>query len=149
MKKFSWGTGITIVIVFFLIFTIVQVVLIHKYVNYDLVEDEYYSAEIKYQSQIEKVKRTNELSQSLNIKLNKDFIEFDFPTIFQSDKINGIITFYKPSDELLDRKQDIMLNSENKMLFVTDELSPGLWKAKVNWQVEGIEYYNEKLLMVP
>jgi len=93
MKKISWGTGITIVIVFFLIFTIVQVLIIHFYVDYDLVERDYYSAEIKYQSQIEKVNRTNELGQSLNIKIDKDFIEFDFPTIFQSDKISGMITF--------------------------------------------------------
>jgi len=149
MKKISWGTGITIVIVFFLIFTIVQVLIIHFYVDYDLVERDYYSAEIKYQSQIEKVNRTNELGQSLNIKIDKDFIEFDFPTIFQSDKISGMITFYKPSDDLLDKNQPIMLNKENKMLFVTSQLSTGLWKVKANWQVEEIEYYNEKLIMVP
>jgi len=60
-----------------------------------------------------------------------------------------MITFYKPSDDLLDKNQPIMLNKENKMLFVTSQLSTGLWKVKVNWQVEEIEYYNEKLIMVP
>ena len=87
MKKISWGTGITIVIVVFLLFTILQVLIIHFYVDYDLVEQDYYSAEIKYQSQIEKVNRTNELGQSLNIKIDKDFIEFDFPTIFHLIKL--------------------------------------------------------------
>ncbi len=149
MKKFSWGTGITIVIVVFLIVTILQVVVIHYWVDYDLVEEDYYAAEIAYQSQIDKVKRTNNLPEQLSIKLNSTNIEFNFPTIFESNKISGFITYYKPSDDLLDKKQTILLNEQNKMSFNTSELSTGLWKVKVNWAVEGVEYFTEQLLMVP
>ena len=149
MKKISWGTGITIVIVLFLIVAIGQAIAISVFIDYDLVEEEYYEAEINYQSQIEKVERTNALPDALKIKLTNQFIEFDFPSIFENKTISGFINFYKPSDDLLDKTQAVKLNDENKMYFSTNELTTGLWKVKVNWKVDRIEYYNEKLLMVP
>jgi len=149
MKKISWGTGITIVIILFLFVTIGQAIAIHTFIDYDLVEEEYYEAEIKYQLQIEKLERTNALSEALIIKLSNQFIELDFPSIFEDKAITGFINFYKPSDDLLDKIQAVKLDDENKMYFSTNELTTGLWKVKVNWEVERIEYYNEKLLMVP
>ncbi len=149
MKKISWGTGISIVIILFLIITIGQAIAIHVFIDYDLVEEEYYEAEINYQSQIEKMERTNALPEALKIKLINQFIEFDFPSIFGDKTITGFINFYKPSDDLLDKTQAVKLSDENKMYFSTNELTTGLWKVKVNWEVSGIEYYNEKLLMVP
>lgn len=149
MKKISWGTGIAIVIVLFLIITIGQAIAIHVFIDYDLVEEEYYEAEIKYQFQIEKVKRTNALPDALKIKLTKEFIQFDFPSIFKNTTINGDINFYKPSDDLLDKTQAIKLNEENTMYFSTKELSSGLWKIKIDWAVNEVQYYNEKIIMVP
>ena len=151
MKKFklNWGTGITIVIISFLVITIGQVVFIHKTIDYDLVEEEYYEAEIQFQTQIEKVKRTNALPEKLNVKLIDDFVEFNFPTMFESNSVGGIINFYKPSDDLLDKAEDIKLDSDNKMFFGYDQLSPGLWKIKINWSVNDLQYYNEKIVMLP
>ncbi len=147
--KFNWGTGITIVIILFLVITIGQVVFIHKTIDYDLVDEEYYKAEIEYQTQIEKVKRTNELPEKLNIKLLDKFIEFNFPLMFSSNSIGGIINFYKPSDDLLDKMESIKLDEKNKMFFPYDQLSSGLWKIKINWSVDSVEYYNEKIVMLP
>jgi len=149
MKKISWGTGIAIVIVVFLLFTILQVLIIHFYVDYDLVEQDYYSAEIKYQTQIDKINRTNQLPEQLSIKLTLNTVEFSFPTFFGQEKVSGVISYYKPSDDLLDKKQTINLNNENKMFLNINELSSGLWKIKVDWAVSGVEYFNDKLIMVP
>ena len=149
MKKISWGTGISIVIILFLIVTIGQAIAIHIFIDYDLVEEEYYEAEIKYQTHIDKIARTNALPEVLDIKLTNQFVEFDFPSIFEDKTISGFINFYKPSDDLLDKTQAVQLDDENKMYFSTNELTTGLWKVKVNWKVDRIEYYNEKLLMVP
>lgn len=149
MKKISWGTGIAIVIVLFLIITIGQAIAIHVFIDYDLVEEEYYEAEIKYQLQIEKIKRTTNLPEALKIRLTKDFIQFDFPSIFNNNTVYGAINFYKPSDDLLDKTQAIKLNEENTMYFSTKELSSGLWKIKIDWAVNEVQYYNEKIIMVP
>jgi hypothetical protein len=149
MKKINWGSGITIVIVLFLVITIAQVLIIHNFVDYDLVEEEYYAAEIKYQSQIEKIKRARDLSEPLKVKLSEDIIEFEFPTIFKSNKVVGSIYFYKPSDDLLDKSLRIQLNENNKASFPTKDLASGLWKVKIDWEVDGVTYFNEEFLMVP
>ncbi len=149
MKKLNWGTGITIVIVLFLVITIGQVLAIHYLVDYDLVQEEYYDAEIKYQEQIDKMKRTNNLPEQLNIKITGEVIEIKFPPLFKPDSISGMLIYYKPSDDLLDMEQKIDLNEEGKMHMDTKKLSTGLWKVKVEWAVNGIQYYNEKILMVP
>jgi hypothetical protein len=148
MKNFNWGKGITIFIILFLVVTIGQVILIHKLVDYDLVEEEYYDAEINFQKQINRVKRTNELSEKLSVKVLADSIEFNFPKMFNSKSINGIINFYKPSDDLLDKNAMIIVDNNNKMYFDKSRLSPGLWRLKIDWNVDSVEYYNEKIIMV-
>ena len=60
-----------------------------------------------------------------------------------------MITYYKPSDDLLDKFQEIELNEENNMSIETKKLSPGLWKIKIEWTVNEVQYYNEKIMMVP
>ena len=105
--------------------------------------------EIEYQSQIDKIKRTNNLQEQLKIKLVNKIIEFNFPSLFKPELISGLITYYKPSDDLLDKFQEIELNEENNMSIDTKKLSPGLWKIKVEWAVNEVEYYNEKVMMVP
>ncbi len=147
--KLNWGTGITIVIILFLIISIGQVIFIHKTIDYDLVEEEYYKAEIQYQTQIEKVKRTNALPENVKIKLMEQFLEFKFPSIFNNSSVSGIINFYKPSDDLLDKSENITLDKNNKMFFGYDMLSSGLWKIKINWSVNGLDYYTEKIVMLP
>ncbi len=149
MKKFNWGTGLAIVIVLFLVISIGRVVLIHILVDYDLVEEEYYDAEIKYQEQINRIKRTEALPEQLQINLTGNTIEFKFPSLFNPELVNGNILFYKPSDDLLDKKLEIKLNEENKTYVDTKELSTGLWKIKVEWAVNDVTYYNEESMMVP
>lgn len=149
MKKFNWGTGLAIVIIFFLVISIGQVILIHVLVDYDLVEEEYYDAEIKYQEQINKMKRTEDLPEQLQINLTGNTVEFKFPSLFKPELVTGNIHFYRPSDDLLDKTVKIKLNEENKTYINTKELSTGLWKIKVEWSVKDVAYYNEKSMMMP
>ncbi len=140
MKKLNWGTGITIVIVLFLVITIGQVLAIHYLVDYDLVEEEYYDAEIKYQEQINKIERTYNLREQLQIKLVGKIIEFKFPSLFKPELISGLITYYKPSNDLLDKYQEIKVNEKNNTSINTKELLTGLWKIKVEWAVNDVQY---------
>lgn len=149
MKKINWGKGITIVIVLFLIVTIGQVLAIHYFIDYDLVEEEYYEAEIKYQEQIDKISRTKNLSDQVSVKLRGKALELKFPSNFDGGRISGIVKYYKPADDLQDKIQKIILNDENRMFIDTKELSTGYWKIKIDWEVNDIQYYSEESLMVP
>jgi len=146
--KFSWGVGISITIIVFLIGSLATVYFTTT-VDYDLVAEDYYEKELVYQEQIDKMKRANELPEQLVIKLEGDNIKFKFPSIFNNSKIEGEIYFYKPSSEDLDVRATISLDEENSLYFSQADLSKGLWKIKVEWGVQGVEYYTEKIIMVP
>ncbi|MCK5087913.1 MAG: FixH family protein [Melioribacteraceae bacterium] len=146
--KFSWGVGISITIIVFLIGSLATVYFTTT-VDYDLVAEDYYEKELVYQEQIDKMNRANALTQQLVIKLEGDNIQFKFPSIFNNSEIEGEIYFYKPSSEDLDVRAAISLDEENSLYFSQADLSKGLWKIKVEWGVRGVEYYTEKIIMVP
>jgi len=148
MKKMNWGVGITIFIIVFLVFSIGQVIFIHYKVDYDLVVEEYYEEDLKYQSQLDKIKRANALEEPLKISLTKENVQFSFPKMFDVNSISGTITFYKPSDDLQDIDLPINITNDNQLQFETNSLTKGLWRIKVNWNAEEIDYYNEKIIMV-
>jgi len=146
--KISWGVGISITIIVFLIASLATVYFTTT-VDYDLVTEEYYENELVYQVQIDKMNRTNELPEQLVIKLEGENIQFKFPSIFNNNEIEGEIYFYKPSNEDLDVQTAIKLDEKNSLYFSYSDLSKGLWKIKVEWGVEGVEYYTEKIIMIP
>ncbi len=145
--KISWGTGIALTIIVFMLssfgfiyFSFTQ--------DVDLVEENYYEKEIKYQEQIERINRANALSEKVDIKISDSMLEVNFPAVFSADSVSGKILLYRPSKEKSDLLYEIKLNSENKLYIPTNNLSLGMWKVKVNWTAEGLDYYTEKIIMI-
>lgn len=145
--KFSWGIGIALSYVLFVVI-IVSLVIFSSTKDVNLVTDEYYADELKYQDQIEKVKRTGSLSDELAISTDINYIQIQFPPIFANSQINGEILFYRPSDRKKDFLVNIELNEDNKLVVRKSGIDKGLWKIKINWSAGDQEYYNEKILMI-
>ncbi|GBD90214.1 fixH [bacterium BMS3Abin04] len=145
--KLNWGTGI---LVFYVLFMAVSIWFISFAMSKDvnLVTDDYYSKEIKYQEQIDRVKRTNNLPEKLKVKVLGENIVFRFPSIFKSDKIEGNILLYRPSNRYYDHSLSIELNKNNEQSFSSENLLKGLWKIKVDWTVDSLTYFNEENIMV-
>ncbi len=145
--KLNWGSGIAIVIS---IFTIAGLSFIYFAFNQDvnLVKDNYYQDEIKYQDRIEEIERTSQLSDKLEIKIDNGNILFSFPKNINSRSIKGNILLYRPSDRRHDIFFPIELDSLSKQIKSTDNLVAGMWKAQVKWNVDTVSYYTEKIIMV-
>lgn len=145
--KISWGFGITLTIIVFLLISFATIYFsFNQKVN--LVRDDYYEQEVKYQQKIEIIKRTQELPEQLEIKVVDKNIYFQFPQLFNSKSIEGNILLYRPSDR--DKDFLIKLDLDNNLFqsLPLNNLAPGLWKVQVDWNVEKIEYFNEKIIMV-
>jgi len=145
--KISWGVGLTIFIIFFLLSTL-GVVYYTTTVDVHLVADNYYEKELAYQQKINNTKRANDLSENLKIKAQKDIIKFTFPKLFDFKKISGTIYMYNPTDENMDEKINIKLLNGYEFLIPTNNMKKGYWKAEVNWSVGDTLFYTEKRLMV-
>lgn len=143
----SWGTRI--VIAFILFFILVAVVFtIASSQRVDLVTEDYYAKEIQYQDQIDRMTRANDLSEQLAINYSGSSLVFSFPKIFTPAQIKGNIHFYRPSDAREDKQFPINLLESHDLKMNSGDFSKGLWKIKVDWSVNDIEYFNEKILMI-
>ncbi|MFZ5948645.1 MAG: FixH family protein [Stygiobacter sp.] len=145
--KFNWGTGIALTYILFLIAILTMVFI---FMNQDVVleTNDYYAKGLEYQSQIDKIERTKNLTEQLEILNKNDQIVFNFPKIFANKIISGEIYFYRPSNNKSDFKSKIDLTDSLQQIIFTKNLEKGLWKIKVDWSVENQNYYNEKILMI-
>ncbi|MCB0750549.1 MAG: FixH family protein [Ignavibacteriae bacterium] len=145
--KINWGVGITISII---IFTLITFWFVYFAFNQDvnLVRDDYYEAETQYNNRMETIKRTNALSENLNIRIVSNNIELSFPSNLLDKTITGNIILYRPSDRKLDINIPIKVEDSNLQLISTQNLLNGMWKIQVDWNVDNLSYFNEKILMV-
>lgn len=145
--KINWGVGITITII---VFTLASFWFIHFAFNQDvnLVRDDYYEEEVKHQDKIDKIKRTQNLKEPLNIKLETGKIVFNFPQTSNNNNTDGTILLYRPANRNLDKSFPILIDSTHTQVINLESILPGLWKVQVNWSIDTLQYFTEKIFMI-
>ena len=145
--KLNWGFGIAAVYILFLIGTLIMVII---FMNQDvsLESKDYYAKGIKYQDEIDKMKRTKELPEQLDITVEQNSIILSFPKMFKSTELNGKIYFYRPSDDSRDFTIDIAADSSSVQSIPTKNFIKGLWRVKVNWNGKGNSFLDKKIVMI-
>ena len=144
MKKISWGTGIVIAIIIFVVFTLATTVYLMNQ-KVDLVTEDYYKKGLEYQKQIDSEERTNQYSDQISIQSDGQFVLIDFPESIQSNQVSGEILFYRPSDSELDIKIPISLSNQKQIIPVSS-LKKGFWRIKLNWSYKDKNYYKESVI---
>jgi len=145
--KMNWGTGIFITIVIFLI-GMISLVIISSMQPLNLVVDDYYPKAIDYQSQINRIARTEALDDKMKISQNDDFILIQFPEVDSIHTPEGKILIYFPRDNHLDHEFEIMVDDSLFQPISKKGLLPGRCVVKINWKVDTLEYYVEKDLII-
>lgn len=144
--KFSWGTGIAI---FYIAFVIVMVgmVVYSKSVDNSLVVENYYDEDIRYQQQIDKLENSAHLEKNVEITTADNFdLLIKFPEDIAS--IEGTVLLYKADDKSKDKKFDIKLDASNQMLIPAGEYRGTKLTLKIDWQGNGVPYYKEKDILL-
>lgn len=141
----SWGTKIVITFVVF-ISGMLGMVLFVAGLQMDLVENNYYEKEIKYQDEIDILTQTGELDTPLKIKYNGKEISFVFPE--QRTMPTGEIHFYRPSDAAKDFKISLGVNENRIQNVDTGNLSSGLWKVNVTWYADNRKFLKEESIYI-
>lgn len=145
--KFSWGTGIIITFIVFMTITLSTVIyMMNQDVN--LVADDYYDQEIKYQQQIDRIERTNKLEKENIISYNGTMVIIELPSNLKQENVKGEIHFYRPSDSADDLKIPLTVDSLGAQIIPVTALAKGLWTVKINWTYSGMEYFNEKRIIL-
>jgi len=140
---------LVITIIVFMLLNVIFVIYTGT-LSFGLVSENYYADELAYQDQIERIERTNALAQPVTVKFDPaSGVKISFPILFEPAAVEGSIKLFRPSDQRLDRRFSINLSREGVQYISAANLPvPGLWKVKIFWQVEGIEYYFEEELII-
>lgn len=115
--------------------------------NVELVTEDYYAKELVYQQKIDESKRTDLLSAPVNIEVLNHELAIHFPKDFSGKKISGEATLYCPSDEKKDRCQRFSVTDSGISISVPANYH-GLHYVKINWEVEGVNYYYEQKIII-
>lgn len=141
----NWGYRIAIVFVTFCLITIgITIFLMTQKV--DVVTDNYYEKELKYQEQLDRVARTRALKEVMEISNTGNEIIIKFPNVPDNNKKNDFISLYRPSDNTKDLKIPVLTDSSRTQIVNIDRLTRGYWKLQISWTSGGSEYYYESVL---
>ncbi len=139
--KINWGARIAILYIGFVLL-ILFLVFKSFQVDVDLVTEDYYEQELKFQEIINKKANANKLTEGLTYVLDGKKIFYSFPS--DQKNIEGQIKIYRPSNKNFDRVFKIELDKQNKILLDLENSPSGLYKMKVDWANESVGYYVEK-----
>lgn len=148
-KGLSWGVGIWLLYGGFVLFTL-AIVAYASLQDFDLVESDYYEKGVAYQTQIDRLERTRALVDQPRVVVNGSArtLTLLFPKQFDAAKVSGGVSLYRPSNSAYDRTDAIRLTADREQIVSMADLPPGLWKVKLDWQYDGVSYYNEEVIVL-
>ena len=144
--KFNWGHSIIIVYVLF-----VGGILLLAYKSsqqkFDLVQSDYYGAELKYQKVIDATQRASNLLEALQVETKGSLLHVTLPKNLQTSSSKVSIEMYCIADEKGDMKKEILVQNG---VFDIELLSTmkGNYTLKLSVDNNGVNYYFEKKLIL-
>jgi len=143
--KINWGTAIVIAFVCFISFIMYFVISMstNKKYNHDLVVEDYYQQELKYQNDINKEENSKSLTTNISWKKTNEGIIINFPEELDYNNIKGKVFLYRPSNKQLDFETAISLSNHN-LLIPDKRLLDGRWNIKVDWKYNNNKDYMYK-----
>lgn len=139
--KINWGGGIVIAIVLFMGFILYFVIKVQVNPKYDneLVVEEYYKHDARFGEEMERVRNAKDLAQKPIMVETVAGITIVFPAAFAPNKIEGMVSLYRPSNKKLDFEIPISLSNPS-LLIPKSDLVGGRWDINMEWQYDGKQY---------
>ncbi|MEQ9441494.1 MAG: FixH family protein [Cyclobacteriaceae bacterium] len=138
----NWGWNIVFAFIGFVGF-IVYLAVRSFQTNVDLVTEDYYLQELQYQQRIEKTSNAQRLPGKLNISQQGEQLIIQFPEVI-TEKINGTVSLFRPSDARFDRNEEIAMNAQGQHQLRVNQLPKGYYKLKIEWKTPTEDYYTEE-----
>ncbi len=116
----------------------------------DLVSNDYYEQELKYQGQIDRAERTRREAREASVAYDAadEQITVSLPSEQARRQVSGSIELYRPSAAGLDRAVELKPDANGIQRLDAAGLAPGLWKVRVSWIAEKQSYYLERAVVL-
>jgi hypothetical protein len=143
----NWGHKIGIVYGVFVVFMLTLVVLCIKQKDIFLVSDDYYGDELAYETKIQKIKNSNRL-KNVVIRVSDKSDSVSLYLTKASLGSTGTVVFYRPSNQKMDYKVPVNLDSNGLQKIYTGNLVSGLWTVKIEWKNSEKAFYKEEKIQL-
>jgi nitrogen fixation protein FixH len=143
----NWGHKITIVIISFIVIMLSMVFVAFKQTN-EMIENNYYDREIKYQSMIDAAANLNSLSSDSVIIQNTNNLEVQIPKNLVKEFTKGKIEFVKNDDEKKDQLITFAPDVNGSFSINKAKFSSGAYTAKIEWTSGSKLYYREQKIII-
>lgn len=147
--RINWGTGIVIafgLFMTFILYFVFEVQSNSKYDN-DLVVEEYYKHDSHFQEEMARIQNAHDLQQKPTIEYEAEGVKIVFPLKFESDKLQGNVLLYRPSNKKFDFNTPITLTNSS-LLIPKTKLIKGRWDVSMEWQYNGKKYLSKEVVYV-
>jgi len=141
MAIIAWFIVFGIFLVSFIVWAVRQRV--------DLVADNYYEHEVRYQQRLDRLNNSQALAAQTVVTFNSasHSIVITLPAA-ESLGAAGRIHLYRPSDARLDQDIPLLLNSRGVQQLDARQLQDGLWKVRLEWSANGRDFYVDQPVVV-
>jgi hypothetical protein len=142
-KKSNWGKGLTLAIIGFMAAMLGMVYISFRQTN-EMIEDNYYERELKYQKIID---AKNELIDYRNfeyISADDKLIHLHLPSEVSNKIESGFFQFIRLDNESMDKKFPISQVNSNSLAISKSDLIHGEYRVKLAWKNDGKDYFYEK-----
>ncbi|MCB9202683.1 MAG: FixH family protein [Flavobacteriales bacterium] len=140
-KKFTWGHGVVLALLAFIVFILS---LLYKYQSqdnvFDLVTDDYYEEELVYQNEIDAKNRANKLSETPMVTTESEGFKIEFPKEFNQSNTSGKILLRHAYIKDKDVKSKLILNSDNQMFIPSTVLDKASYTLIISWEKDSLNY---------
>ena len=144
--KITWGHKITAVYLLF-VAGIVFLMVKANSERYDMVTNDYYAEELKYQQVIDEAANANALSAPVTVEKNETSITVRFPDEMKGKKIDVDFYLYCPADDKKDLRKSFTIDTpvfDQPLL----EYKKGMYDLKLSWTADGKKYYTERKIFL-
>lgn len=144
-----WPASIVATFVVFVSATIALVVVSGKD-RVDLVAPDYYEQEIRYQTRIDQLRRTEPFAAATSASFDPALgrIAVHIPAHHAAAGATGDIQLYRPDHAGADRQVALAADGNGTQVIPASDLKPGLWKARIRWKVGSDEFYADRQVVV-
>jgi len=142
-----WPLGIILTFVLFFcgMATVVAIAVTHRE---NLVSENYYESELKFQDQIDAAARANKSGAAVNCDSAGRRVNITLPTAQLAQKFSGIVEFYRPSAPKLDCTFRLDPRADGRQTLDVSGFATGLWLVRARWNAAGQDYFLEHKINV-
>ena len=142
-----WPLGIIAAfVVFFCGLTTAIVIAATHHEN--LVSENYYEQEIKFEDQIAGADRAQKSGATLAFDAQNGLLVVQVPVAQLALKFTGTVELYRPSEPKLDREFMLETKADGTQTLNVSQLTAGLWLVRAQWIAGGENYFLEQKITV-